>query len=202
MTDQSAFFDERAASWDAREGAPDLGSLRRVVSEARLERGHRVLDVGTGTGVLVPLILEHISADGMVVAVDVSQRMLSQASAKTSADNVLFVAGDIHHLPAPDGAYDAEICNAAFPHFEDPLESLREMIRALRPGGVLVISHPIGREAVNARHRAAGGAVHRHQVPTPHMMRRLLSEVGTEEIAVLDEADFYLARCRKPHAHA
>jgi ubiquinone/menaquinone biosynthesis C-methylase UbiE len=196
--DRRAFFDEQAAAWDAREGAAQEEALRRVVAEARVQKGHRVLDTGTGTGVLVPFIVDGVGPTGLVLAIDISRAMLAQARAKVRATNVWFAAGDVHHLPAAAKIFHRAICNAAFPHFEDRARGLREMIQALLPGGILVVSHPIGREAVNARHRAAGGTVSEDRVPPARIMEGLLAGAGLERVAVIDEPEFYLARGEKP----
>jgi hypothetical protein len=60
-----------------------------------------------------------------------------------------------------------------------------------------VISHPIGREAVNKLHREAGGPVEEDRVPTPKAMIALLEEAGLTQIQVVDEPEFYLARGRR-----
>ncbi len=195
--DRRRFFDEQAPAWD-RIPPPQEASLRRVVELAGVAAGHRVLDVGAGTGVLGPLLLAAAGEEGQVVAFDISRGMIAQAAAKLSAGNLLLVQADVHRLPFPEGAFDRVICNAAFPHFGDRRGALGEMARVLGPGGVLVISHPIGRAAVNARHREAGGAVGEDRVPPPEVMEGLLREAGLVEIAVVDEPEFYLARARRP----
>ncbi len=191
------FFDRHARSWDSQVGVGRGEGLRRVVEECSLEPGSLVLDLGTGTGVLIPHILGEIGSRGRVLAVDVSQGMLTEAREKFREENVLFVRADAHHLCAPEAAFDRVVCNAAFPHFADRELTLREMIRVLRPGGVLVISHPVGREAVNARHRAAGGPVAEDRVPAVQAMEALLGAAGLQQVVVVDEPDFYLARGRR-----
>jgi ubiquinone/menaquinone biosynthesis C-methylase UbiE len=157
-----------------------------------------VLDVGTGTGVLVPHLLRAIGPAGKVVAVDLSPEMLALARQKGFPGNVDFLQADVHRIPLPDAAFDRVICNAAFPHFADRARSLGEMIRVLRSGGTLAISHPIGREAVNALHREAGGPVEEDRVPTASVMVTLLQGAGLTDVRVIDEPEFYLARGTKP----
>lgn len=192
------FFDRHAPTWDSEETARREADLHRVVDEADLRQGDFVLDVGTGTGVLVSHILRRIGPEGRLLALDISRAMLSQARRKAGRRNVVFVEADVHHLCTRKERFDRVICNAAFPHFEDRELGLREMVRALRPAGILVISHPIGREAVNARHRAAGGPVGEDRVPPPRAMSQLLSQAGLQDIAVIDQPEFYLARAGRP----
>jgi SAM-dependent methyltransferase len=191
------FFDRHAATWDADRPPQQEAPLARVVALAKVQPGQAVLDVGTGTGVLIPHLLRAIGPTGRLVAVDLSSKMIEAAQQKGFPPLVTLLQADVHHLPLPDADFERVICNAAFPHFEDRARSLQEMVRVLRPGGLLVVSHPIGREAVNARHREAGGPVKEDRVPAPAAMTRLLQEAGLVKVAVIDEPEFYLASGHK-----
>jgi ubiquinone/menaquinone biosynthesis C-methylase UbiE len=133
---------------------------------------------------------------GGIVAVDISSEMLAVARRKGFPSCVSFVQADMQRAPLRGGSFDRVICNAAFAHFPDRQKALREMVRVLRPGGLLVISHPIGREAVNALHRRTEEVVSEDAVPTGEEMRRLLQEAGLTGIRILDETDFYLGAGR------
>jgi len=196
--DRQEFFDRQARDWDAT-GPHDLGPrLARVIGEAKLLPKQRVLDVGTGTGVLIPLILEAVGPSGGIVTLDSSSEMLGAARGKGFPNNVAFVRADMQHAPMLDDArFDRVICNATFPHFADRRKALAEMARVLRPGGLLIISHPIGRAAVNALHRQQGEIVAQDRVPAPAEMRRLLAQAGLEGIRIIDEPEFYLAAARR-----
>ena len=130
-------------------------------------------------------------------AVDLSPEMPSVARGKNLPENVAFLLADIHQARLPDNSFDRVICNAAFPHFEDRRKALGEMIRMLRPGGTLVVSHPIGREAVNKLHREVSPVVAKDRLPTAEDMRELPEQAGLADICVSDEPNFYLASGRK-----
>jgi ubiquinone/menaquinone biosynthesis C-methylase UbiE len=195
--DRPGFFDHHAATWDADRHPEEDTRLARVVALAEVQPGHAVLDVGTGTGVLVPHLLRAVGSTGRIVAIDLSWGMLEAAREKVFPSSVSFLEADVHQLPLPAADFDRVICNAALPHFEDRTRSIREMMRVLRPGGILVISHPVGREAVNKLHREAGGPVEEDRVPAPEAMIALLQKAVLTEIQVVDEPEFYLARGRK-----
>lgn len=192
------FFDRHSSSWDSIRHPAEEGNLPRVVSLAAVEPQQRVLDVGAGTGVLVPHLLMAMSGSGEVVELDSSAEMLDVGRGKEFPNNVSFLETDIHSVPLPDESFDRVICNAAFPHFDDKPKSLREMVRLLRPGGILVVSHPIGREAVNALHRDVDEAVAMDRVPPPDLMAVLLRDADLVDVNVIDEPEFYLASGRKP----
>jgi len=192
------FFDRHARHWDEAKLQDMSLRLTRVAAEANLRCGHRVLDVGTGTGVLIPHILQAVGQARRIVALDISAEMLAVARTKGFPPNVYLVQADVHAMPLAGNSFERVICNAALPHFVDRQEALAEMMRVLCPAGLLVISHPIGREAVNALHRDAEGAVAEDRVPHAGEMRRLLEHAGFVEIRVVDEPEFYLAAGRKP----
>ncbi|MBN1458265.1 MAG: class I SAM-dependent methyltransferase [Armatimonadetes bacterium] len=191
------FFDRHAPGWQSPTGSDMQARLGRVVTEAGVKSGDRVLDVGTGTGVLLPYLTEAVGPNGFVLAFDLSLAMLLEAKAKAGS-RVGLVQADAHDVPALPGLFDSVIVNAAFPHFEDPARALKQLLAALRPGGAFVVSHPIGRAAVNARHREAGGPVGKDRVPPCNIMDTLLRDVGFNVNTLIDEPEFYLARAQRP----
>jgi ubiquinone/menaquinone biosynthesis C-methylase UbiE len=175
----------------------DIGvRLDRVVREAGIAPGMRVLDVGTGTGVLVPCLLKAMDGAGSIKAIDISTGMLRVACSKGFPANVEFALSGVEDYDCPDASYDAVMCNAVFPHFPCKRAALLRVFRLLKPGGLIVISHPTGREAVNKVHSEAGSVVTEDRVPDAEKMRSMLENAGYACIEVIDEPEFYLARGR------
>lgn len=166
--------------------------------EAGIAPGMRVLDVGTGTGVIIPHLLRALQGRGSVTAVDISPGMLEVARAKGFPDCVRFVLADVTDAAFPDASFDCAVLNAVFPHFENPVRALRNIRRMLAAGGILCISHPVGREAVNRVHREASGVVNGDIVPGSEEMSAVLSACDFVAASVIDEPEFYLALARKP----
>lgn len=195
---KTGFFDRHAAGWDS-SARPDMPErLARVVAAGVLHPGERVLDVGSGTGVLIPHVLGAVGPAGSVLALDISAEMLAVARSKQFAGSVEFLQADVHDSGLPDASFDAVFCNAALPHFEDRQRALREMVRVLRAGGALVVSHPIGRDAVNRLHQRAGDAVAEDRVPPAERLREWLERAGLVAVNAVDEPEFYLVSGRKP----
>jgi 2-polyprenyl-3-methyl-5-hydroxy-6-metoxy-1,4-benzoquinol methylase len=204
MITQAEFFDSYADRWDSME-RPDIGDLLdRVVTEAGVGPGMDILDVGTGTGVIIPSLLRAMGGRGGIRAIDVSSGMLRVARGKEFPDCVEFELADVESFECPQSAYDIVICNAVFPHFVDKPAALLRVCPMLKPGGRIVISHPTGREAVNRVHREAGSVVAEDRVPDPLRMRAMLEAAGFVEVSVTDEPEFYVAigtRPRTPGGH-
>ena len=144
------FFDEVAVEWDASKTEETHTRLREIVAGLGIESESTVLDVGAGTGVLAPLLLEATDGEGQVVALDFSGEMLRRAQAK--GHPVAYVQGDAQRLPFLAETFDWVICSAVFPHFPDKRRALSEASRVLREGGRLVICHTASRQTINEFH--------------------------------------------------
>jgi len=133
------FFDRVAADWD--DGRSEsLGVQAGALALAGLlPRRLTVVDLGTGTGSLLPLLHRHA---GRVIAVDLSRGMLSRARSRMDAANggpVALVRADTETLPFPDASVDGVVANMILHHLPRPEHALREMARVLRPEGRGVI---------------------------------------------------------------
>lgn len=178
---------------------PDIGErLDRVAREAGVRPGMVILDVGTGTGAMVPSLLKAMEGKGSIRAIDISPGMLRVAGSKEFPDCVCLELADVECFDCPRDAYDLVVCNAVFPHFTNKAATLSRIQRMLRPGGVMVISHPTGREAVNNVHREAGSVVAEDRVPDATTMNAMLVAAGFVNAEVTDEPEFYLALAIRP----
>lgn len=108
-----------------------------------------VLDVATGTGRVPLFLLEAPTFNGRVIGLDASAQMLARAVDKLRpfrhrAGLVQQTAAD---LPFADDAFAAVTCLEALEFFPDERAALREMVRVLQPGGVLMVTRRRGWEA-------------------------------------------------------
>ncbi|MGD8627401.1 MAG: methyltransferase domain-containing protein [Anaerolineae bacterium] len=124
------------------------GPLLRAV--AGVERP-LILDVATGTGRLPQALLrsQFGAGGGQIVGLDLSRGMLRQARAKLQGggEGVSLVWQDAGRLPFDDGAFDAVTCLESLEFMPRPRAVLAEMVRVLAPGGVLLLTNRVGREA-------------------------------------------------------
>jgi len=192
-----AIFDRMARTWDELPVPPDAAErLARVVQAARLCAGDAVLDVGSGTGALLPVLLER--RPRRVFAGDIAPEMLMRLRRKFAGAQVTPVVCDGARLPIHAGAFDAVFANAVLPHFEDKPIALAEFHRVAAPGARLIISHIIGRQRVNEIHAASEDAVLRgDQVPTAEKLAAMLHRAGWRVTEAEDSADFYLVVAEK-----
>jgi ArsR family transcriptional regulator len=132
----SAFFRRAAPEWDALRDVA-LGPPTHLEKLVELVgRPETVVDLGTGTGVL----LERLAPIAHhVIGVDSSPEMLDLARHRAGPNTELRL-GALEHLPLRDGEADAMTANLVLHHLANPPEALREMSRGLRAGGRLVIA--------------------------------------------------------------
>jgi SAM-dependent methyltransferase len=113
-----------------------LAALNRLtngpfVEFLRIEPGMRVLEVGSGLGILAA----EVAAAASGVEVTALERSPEQIAAATAHPAVICVEGDAHRLPLADASFDLVYCRYLLEHVGDPAQVVAEMRRVTRPGG-------------------------------------------------------------------
>lgn len=150
----AAMFDAVAPEYDKTNDILSLGQVylwRRMLNRAAgVGPGSRVLDVAAGTGTSSVALME---TGAEVVALDLSEGMIQVG--KQRHPEVEFVQGSATDLPFEDDSFDAVTITFGLRNIDDVEEALREMVRVVRPGGVvLVCEFSVANEAVRVFHDA------------------------------------------------
>jgi len=137
---QLVFDEETGKRLEALYRTGDAVRRRRLVRVALgAAPGERILDVGCGPGFYCAELLDEVGPEGSLVGVDSSPQMLALAARRCDGhDNAQFCTGDATSLPVADGGFDAAVCVQVLEYVPDVSAALRELRRALRPGGRLV----------------------------------------------------------------
>jgi ubiquinone/menaquinone biosynthesis C-methylase UbiE len=194
------FFDQSASNWDKMTPAESMATLRKIVKMMNISPASHILDVGTGTGVTIPFLLECVGMNGRITGLDFAPRMIALARSKGFPANVDFVVANVTTIPYPAEYFDHIVCNACLPHVPDKVSALREMSRVLKVGGVLSISLTWNRAAINRIHERVGGAITNDRMPDPEELVKLLTMVGLVQTCLYDEITFFLAQAKKESA--
>jgi phosphatidylethanolamine/phosphatidyl-N-methylethanolamine N-methyltransferase len=122
--------------------APVFRPAHRAAAEAANAIGGDILEVGVGTGLLLPLYDRRLTVTGL----DISEAMLAKARVRlrrtTLPHVVALEVGDIHALRHPDRHYDAIVMPFVLTLLAAPEEALTNSLRMLKPGGeIIVVSH-------------------------------------------------------------
>ena len=125
-------------------GASDKTERQKAVERLELGPGMRVLEVSCGTGTNLPLLTEGVGADGLVVGLDISARMLRRCRNKLrrKSDQASLLLGDAAKLPFTDGSFDAVFHHGGLAELPNKRAAIAEMARVTRPGGKVVICDP------------------------------------------------------------
>lgn len=198
------YFDRVAGNWDQGIHSDDLRKrLESLIEMFDIPNGGWVLDVGTGTGVLHPYLLNAVGKSGRVLAFDFSSCMLSKAIKKARSENLGCFQADVTAIPLADRTCDCVICFAAFPHFHRKKLAMREMARVTKYGGRVFIAHLMSRRQI-ARHHDTNPEVAGHHLPPAGKMRRFFCNAGLDDFTIYDKPGRYLAwgvKNRPPEHH-
>lgn len=119
----------------------ELTFKRQLVLQADLHRDDRVLDIGCGTGTLL-LLLRQTGCGVRVIGLDGDPKILRLARAKDEKDPLPLVCGLSTELPYADECFTRVTSTLMLHHLtrQEKLQTLREVLRVLRPGGELHVA--------------------------------------------------------------
>ena len=172
-----------------------LPAAKRLVEEAALRAGERVLDVACGTGAVARLASAAVGTDGAVAGLDINPGMLAVARSTTpSGMGIEWHEASADALPFPEASFDAVLCQMGLQFMPDMHAALGEMRRVLAAGGRLLFNVPgptpqlfaMLAEALG-RHIGTEAATFVHQVFSLHdteEIQHLVDGVGFQDVSV------------------
>jgi demethylmenaquinone methyltransferase/2-methoxy-6-polyprenyl-1,4-benzoquinol methylase len=190
------FFNSMAGTWDER-CRYDHYRINEILDMLPIRKGDDVLDVGTGTGILIPFLLERIGEKGTIIAVDMAEKMIEIAQKKYCYDNLFFIADNVFTAGLPEEVFDLIICYSVFPHFDDQAIAVKLLARYLKIGGTIAICHSRGREEINRKHENASPAVANDHLPPATVVEGYLEAGGCGIETLVDTKRLYVLTGRK-----
>jgi demethylmenaquinone methyltransferase/2-methoxy-6-polyprenyl-1,4-benzoquinol methylase len=153
---KAAFFDGQvSAPWAATEyGEDEAPKIRRLLTEAHIRDGLRLLEPGCGTGRLTEILAGAVGPSGRVDALEISPLMV-EASRKRVAHrrNVRVHQVALEDYRDSGQGFDRIVCHQVFPHFDHKPAAVKRLADLLRPDGLVVIVHFINFAEINDVHR-------------------------------------------------
>lgn len=187
---QKDFFNDRAKGWDDI-SRHDEKKLEHIANVIGLKPSDKILDVGTGTGVMIPYYLDRLE-NGHIIAVDYSENMIEVAKSKhPESERLSYRVQDIYEME-DSKEYDKIICFSCFPHFPDPMRAIKVLTHALKEGGELVIAHSSSKEEINHVHETGGAEICNDYLPPAEIMGEMYEACGLEVTMSRDNDDYYI----------
>ena len=165
------------------------------VALATLKEGETVLDLGSGAGFDCFLAAKRVGEKGKVIGVDMTPEMIDKARANAEKDsyrNVEFRLGEIENLPVADNSVDIVISNCVINLSPDKGRVFKEALRALKPGGRLMVSDIVLlkelpdsiKNSVEAYIGCISGAIKRDEYI------QAIEAAGFQRVRIMDETSF------------
>jgi ubiquinone/menaquinone biosynthesis C-methylase UbiE len=167
------------------EGVPER--LEKIVEHGKISRGDTVLDVGSGTGILIPIIKKY--EPRWIYACDLSAAMLEQLNSK-KYPNVETIVADVRDLRLPPSSIDVVFINACYGNIVDKPGAFSNLSRMMTPQSRMVISHPLGKSFVRSMRERASFPL--DAFPEKPEAERLFRPFGLEIETFIDEPNLYI----------
>lgn len=192
-----------------------------LVDFVQLQKGQKILDIATGTGIVAISAAEIVGNQGKVVGVDISSTMLNQAREKieqAGLENIELIEADADYINFDDESFDVIFCSSAFMWLSDIPTALEKWYRFLNKGGTVAFScfsetsftAPI---IIQACAKACGISLPNINSPlgTHQKCRDLLQKAGFQRISIetqqfgnyisLDDAKSWDGGCLNPRSN-
>ncbi len=191
MKSAKDFFNGLASSWDEI-CQHDMDKVEFILNLVGIQQGSKVLDVGTGTGVLIPSLSRRTTSLGHIKAIDLAEKMIEIAQEKNKYDNVEFECGDVLESNGDQASYDHIICYSSFPHFQCKATAIAKLSQKLKKGGKLTICHSQSREMINRLHQRSADPVKEDNLPAMEIIRQYYHRAGLKVLKEVDDQAMFV----------
>lgn len=191
------FFDEKAGVWDEIT-VHNLEKVQYISELIGIHSDDRILDVGTGTGIMIPFYEKYL-VNGSVVALDYSEKMIEVARSKypeKEHPKISYLASDVYDLKY-DAEFDLVVCYSCFPHFVDQPLALKILSKALKKGGRLVVAHSDSAKTINGVHMNGGVEIGNDFLPGMDVLKQMMKKSGLEVTFERNDDQYFICIARK-----
>ena len=119
-----------------------LDTEKAAWKTAGLQPGMQVLDIACGPGFTACELARFVGESGHVTGVDINEELIAvahQAKDSEGVENVAFSSGNVYELTLPENNFDFAYARFVFQHLENPQLALKNILKVLKPGGILCV---------------------------------------------------------------
>lgn len=187
---QVQFFDSIAKDWDNIIQVNEL-KINTLLSKLNIKDNQSILDVGTGTGVLIPF-LKKLNKTGFIKGVDISTQMLGIAKEKfKDTKNLSFEVLDVENDKVYE-KFDKIILYSMFPHLQNKTLTIKSLVENnLKENGQLMIAHSNSREFLNNMHKEKDETVKNDRLICVKKQKSLFEDVGLNVSEAFENDEIY-----------
>lgn len=130
----------QGAGWLERESREKEERTDLLIQLLQLKKGMAIADIGAGTGYLSRRMSEKVGANGVIYAVDVQPEMMGKIKLLAKKHiNIQPVLSQVADVKLPDNSFDMAIMVDVYHELEYPFETVRSLLRALKPEAQLIL---------------------------------------------------------------
>ena len=187
---QVKFFNSIAKDWDNIIKV-DEKKINYLLSKIDIKEDDYILDVGTGTGVLIPFLVK-LCPKGKIKAVDISCNMLDVAIKKfNDINNVEFTLLNVE-TDNLDEKFNKIVLYSMFPHLKDKTNTIKKLVQNnLLDCGKLIIAHSDSREYLNNMHKNTDKRVRESRLIDVNEQKKIFEDAGLKVEEAFEDDNIY-----------
>jgi arsenite methyltransferase len=165
-----------------------LGTTRELATLCHIARGHKVLDVASGTGESICFLAQEFGC--RVVGVDTSPYMVTRARAKSVQRGLPleFLQGDAHNLPFGENTFDSVLSECTV-CLLDKKRAIGQMVRVAKPGGYVGMHDICWREDTPEQLKTRLAELEGESPETLEGWQHLFEDAGLLDVTTVDKSD-------------
>ncbi len=184
------FFNIVAENWDNMCCHPPE-KVNHVIESIDFAKGEKVLDVGSGTGVLIPYLERKIGKNGSITAIDIAENMIKVSRRKNKYSNLNFQIADFFKYESKE-EYDCIIAYSCYPHLKDKEKFFEKSYNLLNPEGKLAIAHIESKDKINSHHSKIGDTIDSNLLVDIDKLAGAAEKKGFYPLYLQDDHEFYI----------
>lgn len=188
---QSERFNSLASDWSNSDEA--TRQAEKAVSVLGIQSGQSLLDVASGTGVILHALKQLQISPGHYLATDISSAMLEKLH--TAFPEAETACADFEQPFTCQRGFDYVLIYNSIPHFSDLDMLFTNAKRSLLPGGTFMIAHSRTRQGLKEHHQRIGYISERAPIPADEELALLAGKYDFDQISFADEG-FFCFTCR------